>query len=1445
MKLQLSIFSTALLLSTLAVAQSPLQPAYSSGAKITFVRKLEPKMAIINPDSLIGRSQREQLQTTIFYDGLGRKVQTVVKQGSLSTGNSATDFVTAVQYDSMGRPSISYLPFAANTTGGNTSVSDGLFKGNPFQQQAAFYNTQLSGQVGETNVGGGGLNWAYSQQIFENSPLGRQVKQVPQGASWIGAGRGTRIIEAVNTDADSVKIIAWTYVASDWSTFAITGQYTKGTLKKTITIDEAGRCHILFQTKAGQPVLEKRQMSAAPDTGQGSGHAGWQCVYKAFDPMNRMRLAVQPVGVDLAMANSWNLNALSGAIFAQQCFRYEYDGRGLLIRKMEPGGKEENYVYDRKERLVEKQTGVMKAAGSFQWQYFTYDALNRPVSTGLLTHAQTVYANNANAASATGDWPDLTSYTYEEHTLIHYDDYKNVPGGLPSTMTSSTYETNNFLTSYNTAPEFAEPWVATTWVQNKETWRKTKVLGTADYIYEVSFYDNKGRKIQTQTKYPSGALTRISTQLDFMGKPVKISTAHSKTGANTYDFAVISHYAYDDAGRPVKLDRGFSDMYYSTRIFEQKFDALGKVKEKHLGSWQNQPPTNIAPIQNTYEYNIRGWITAMNKSYATDSSASNVYARFGYQLFYDKTQGEINGTPFTVASPQYNGSIATMIWKSFGDSKIRRYDYNYDPLDRLTAADFREYSNNGFGISQGRDYSMSGVSYDKNGNILMLNHRGWKPGGAVTIDSLLYTYLPNSNQLKNVFDRANDTATVLADFRSSKSYMTVLGGTKTIAATDFGYDLNGNLTTDKNKDLQNIQYNFLNLPAVITSPGRGAVEFIYDATGQRVKKIIRDSTGSSPVVRTLLYCGPFSYESQQTSPAVPSDKTEVLTMMEHEEGRIIFKESNMNAEFNYFLKDHLGNVRQVWTNAGKTNIYPDLTFEGDPGTPQVQNQDTYYENSTGQAINVAAVRTARPAAFGDQLQNRDYVHLVRKSTGSVGATKLLKVMAGEYFYSSVEYFYQATNTDNSVVQPLSELATSLTSMFSAPFFTDLLKGQTVAITNGLLADAALAAFINKPANSQGANQAPKAYHHVLFFDEQFNFDPTSSWVQAVGYHPGQKGFIQLGGHVKKNGYALVYYSNESDGLVYFDNLILNINTSSLLQDNHYYPFGLIAKSISAENLRDPINIQNNRRFNEASELHQKEMKGVSLEWYVTDIRPYDPQLGRWNAIDTKPTHAESPYAGMRNNPVRYNDPQGDTIRIFGNIYAQVLIGAMIQKAEQTSAKAAKQFDDLKRNHNVVTIHLGAKSNAKATEINKSHRKQQLEQGTVQPNPKYDGGSGSVVSFNPSGEPIITTRGVRTDAVWDLIHEVLGHAAENASGNNRGGDIQGVDEGEWQATHTENDLRAAAGAPLRLFYKKIEYVNTDDGTSTYSGDGPKLMDRKGNSFYVPGYNYYKENPPKKR
>ncbi|MBB4808295.1 hypothetical protein HNP38_003637 [Chryseobacterium defluvii] len=51
---------------------------------------------------------------------------------------------------------------------------------------------------------------------------------------------------------------------------------------------------------------------------------------------------------------------------------------------------------------------------------------------------------------------------------------------------------------------------------------------------------------------------------------------------------------------------------------------------------------------------------------------------FGYEIRY---QNPVNTT---LASGRYNGNIAEVNWNTANDGVLRRYNYRYDPLNRLT-----------------------------------------------------------------------------------------------------------------------------------------------------------------------------------------------------------------------------------------------------------------------------------------------------------------------------------------------------------------------------------------------------------------------------------------------------------------------------------------------------------------------------------------------------------------------------------------------------------------------------------------------------------------------------------------------------------------------------------------------------------------------------------------
>jgi RHS repeat-associated protein len=153
-------------------------------------------------------------------------------------------------------------------------------------------------------------------------------------------------------------------------------------------------------------------------------------------------------------------------------------------------------------------------------------------------------------------------------------------------------------------------------------------------------------------------------------------------------------------------------------------------------------------------------------------------------------------------------------------------------------------------------------------------------------------------------------------------------------------------------------------------------------------------------------------------------------------------------------------------------------------------------------------------------------------------------------------------------------------------------------------------------------------------------------ITPINYQNNSKSPINKTGasgiNVTKGGYIYIYFSNQSATPVSFDNVMLTHTRSALLEETHYYPFGLTMAGISTKAANT---LDNKRKWNKGSELESKEFSdGSGLELYATPLRSLDPQIGRWHQIDPKPTYEHSLYSSMGNNPITFNDPLGDTIK---------------------------------------------------------------------------------------------------------------------------------------------------------------------------------------------------------
>jgi RHS repeat-associated protein len=161
-------------------------------------------------------------------------------------------------------------------------------------------------------------------------------------------------------------------------------------------------------------------------------------------------------------------------------------------------------------------------------------------------------------------------------------------------------------------------------------------------------------------------------------------------------------------------------------------------------------------------------------------------------------------------------------------------------------------------------------------------------------------------------------------------------------------------------------------------------------------------------------------------------------------------------------------------------------------------------------------------------------------------------------------------------------------------------------------------------------------------DEQFKFVESSSGTEQVGDDQEFKTFTKTNLPVTKNGYLYVYVSNETPDIdVFFDNLQVTHIHGPLVEETHYYPFGLTMAGISDKAANGLIN---RKKYN-GIEFDQD----LDLNSYEAFYRNLDPQTGRWWQIDSKPDFMWSPYTGMANNPILFSDLLGDTVKL-GNLY---------------------------------------------------------------------------------------------------------------------------------------------------------------------------------------------------
>lgn len=1229
-----------------------------------------------------------KLQSTTYFDGFGRTIQSVVKQGSLKQStapldpNNITnyqDLVSHISYDGLGRADKGYLPYA-------TSTNLGFFKTNAATEQQSFTNLKYGEPINSI--------YTYSQTTYDGSPLNRAINAKLPGAalnndpSYLGISSDYDF----NKLTDNIRIWEIGYNTVDVPTSP--GAYPDNTLTKSITKDEKNKLIVQYIDLSGNTILKRVQEANVVTD---NSYTGWLNTYYVYDDFGRLRYTITPKAV-ANMVGSWNVDTDTKKGL---CFYQEYDKRGRISVKHSPDGGEVWLVYDNRDRLVfsqdENQRNRTNGSPSKpnQWSFSLYDENDRPLATGLINDIRnrtqmqdfvdgltpanqsveiytglwetiTAYNTVAGKISGSGSYycqPCTASYT---NSVSYYDDYLK----RPLTQKQLTFNQSDFTPTTNANVE--QPVVSFSRIRGAATVSKIRVLDDKydngiitdeRFLISTSYYDDKGRVIQSHVDNIKGGVDVSAVQYDFSGKVLSTRGKHNMPGNAFNDLLVLTKTDYDLLGRGTTLwklytksSADISNLNKYKKLSELAVDEFGRAKTKKIGDNPSAPGSPME-IQD-FTYNIQGWLTGMNKDYALAAGSSNDQwaKRFGYYLGYENGDGK-----FT--DKQYNGSITGAIWRSQGDNALRKYDYVYDNINRFKAANFTQKDNPttaNWSASQ-VDLSTSISSYDANGNIKGMIQKGIVPGtnGGVIIDNLQYNYYTNGNDKSNKLQSVTDYAD--AAYSGKQGDFKDYGST-----TDYDYDLNGNLKYDKNKNIidaasnqtdpnpnAGIISNFLDLPQTITIKDKSKTEYTYDAAGNKLSKKITQLTVGAPPPVTTWYLGGFVYEEKSNVSDLQYILNEEgkLRIMENQSGipiggagailvsitgNVDFSLGSKWGAWDYYIKDNLSNTRMVLTEEQHLQIMKCKMDAPPPATPLQLEEEREFGNTApnNEVINTRVDKNNTPWTSNSTTHVSKLLNL---GNTSVGPNAMLKVMAGDNITASVKYFYQLNGAaQNTGI--INNIVNSLLGVLGGSGYTGAGIKDNISTTIPTLATGNIYSFISDHQTGNPNNTVPHAYLNIIFFDEQFRYVPECSGAKMVDPITSGNSIASafpLQTIASKNGYVYIYLSNETQNIaVYFDDLQINYTRGPIVEDNAYYPFGLKIQGISAKAAGKP----KARQGYQGDYNEQDEETGYN----EFALRFYDPQIGRWLQIDPY-NEFTSGYIGMGDNPINFVDPDGGSV----------------------------------------------------------------------------------------------------------------------------------------------------------------------------------------------------------
>lgn len=828
----------------------------------------------------------------------------------------------------------------------------------------------------------------------------------------------------------------------------------------------------------------------------------------------------------------------------------------------------------------------------------------------------------------------------------------------------------------------------------------------------------------------------------------------------------------------------------------------------HLVIYQPQALGTVKDVAYNYSYDPLNRILSasyLNNTAGTWANASGAFSESGYA--YDQ-----------------NGNITALTRKGATGTNMDLLAYNYGTVgnvaygNQLLRVGDTGDKTTGFvdGANTGNDYT-----YDANGNMITDQNKGIT--GAIAYNFLNLPELVTrgtSNTLRYIYDATGRKLAQVATYNSAQKQTEYMGeyqyendvllqlnheeGRIVVSSTESQYTNSGDNTaniTSTNAALALVTQNGTQTYISATSSGtvaRTGMTFttLNVTAGDRYMvrvKGYRDkgtSATSNPVFLSIRangvdqgWPGATLANSVATeawteqSVVVPTGATTLAIGMGWNTtvttGELFFvndveviKIAATAPEYQYNLKDHLGNVRVTFTSKDET--------ENSIATSELSNiaaeQAKFLNREKVRAINSVLFDhtydgqpTPPTGTYAQRLSGKD--------GEKIGLARSISVMPGDKINIEVYAKYYDPTASNEAT--FANLMSAIINNIGVPAGT-FVDGSGYGQSTNL-------PFTPGWAAKDGTGAPPMAYLNWMVFDRNYSQDLGRSGYMRITTNAKETGTNATHDKlfspeitITQPGYVYIWLSNENPTPVevYFDDFKVSQTKSPVIASNDYYPFGLSFNSYQREN-----SLANDYKYNGKEEQNE-----LGIGWLDYGARMYQPDVSRFFTQDrfAEKYDGLSPYQYAALNPIKYIDVNGDStfLIVYGSGFLSPTtqgrpydVGDGFKKNAQARANELKK--NLKKGDGVVVVY------AATEEEYVNALNQQYSTGVIKQLDVYSHGTNNSINLGgpENGAPTEQSSG---DADYRLVSAMM--SVSNPDGND---ETQRINSGNFATNAVVN------------------------------------------------------------